>query len=124
MARLRLPALFPHVWRTLWGKAVTIPFPFGPLSLPPSYRGRLMMDIAACKGCGVCARDCPAKALIVERRGRRGVRVVHYYDRCTACGQCELSCRHKAIRLEPAFVQGEPNRDALCTEWCKEDENG
>jgi len=116
--------LIPYVWRTLWGKAATISFPFGPLSLPSSYRGRVAVDIAACRGCGLCARDCPAGALTVERQGQRGVRIVHCYDRCTSCGQCELGCKDKAIHLEPAFARGEPMRDSLQGEWRKEDGNG
>jgi hydrogenase-4 component H len=113
--------LIPHLWRSLWRKPITVSFPFGPLQLSPSYRGRVALDVAACRACGLCARDCPASALVVERQGRRGVRITHYYDRCANCGQCELSCPTQAIRLQPDFTPGGTSRDSLHVVWSRED---
>ena len=111
--------LIPHLLKTLLGKASTVTFPFGPLELPQAYRGRVAIDIDACKGCGLCARDCPANALFVQQLEDRGVRIVLYSDRCTTCGQCELSCRYNVISLQPSFEPGAPSRSTLKAEWVK-----
>ena len=98
--------LLPHLLRALLRKPATVSYPRGPLELPAAYRGRLVLDIDACRGCGLCARDCPAEALQIERLGRQSFRIVHYYDRCANCGQCVLSCGRDAIHLEPSFERG------------------
>lgn len=112
--------LIPHVLRNLGAGRSTVRYPFGPLEIPPSFRGRVEVDIERCVGCGLCARDCPTGCLEVERLPGGGVRVAHRYDGCATCGQCEESCRQGAIRLTPTFCAGASTRDVLCTEWRRE----
>ena len=113
--------LIPHLLRTLLSKPITVSFPNGPLQLPAAYRGQVVVDIDSCKGCGLCARDCPSGALFVERQGEKGVRIVHFYDRCTSCGQCELSCRYHAVHLQSSFRAGASSHSTLKVEWVKSD---
>ena len=111
--------LIPHLLKVPFGKRHTVAFPFGPLELPASYRGQVVVDIDACVGCGRCARDCPTGALHVERLEGGGVRVSLAYDSCATCGQCELSCNKGAIRLISAYTPPAKSRDALKIEWYK-----
>ena len=79
--RLSYLYLVPRVLRTLIQEPVTVAFPRGPLELSQAYRGQIVIDIERCKGCGLCAKDCPADALTVERLGRESVRIIHLFDR-------------------------------------------
>lgn len=113
--------LLPELWRTLLTRPITVRFPFAPLELPPRFRGKVVVEPALCKGCGLCVRDCPAFALELEResdalspsQGREKFRLIHHHDRCAYCGQCEASCQFGAIVLVNEFVQATSQRDAL-----------
>jgi len=138
MTRLHsLIYLLPELWRTLFTRPITVRYPFGPLELPPYFRGKVTIEPALCTGCGACVRDCPAFALELEResdalsplvlssstsltvnsaegsKGREKFRLIHYHDRCAYCGQCEASCRFGAIALTSEFVHAAPQRDVL-----------
>ena len=110
--------LLPQLWRTLFTRPITVRYPFGPLELPSYFRGRVVIDIDLCRGCGLCVRDCPAFALELEResdtlsplvlspalskvegkaegsKSRDKFRLIHYPDRCAYCGQCQDVCRY------------------------------
>lgn len=112
--RLRsLAYLLPQVWRALFHGPRTVKYPFAPAEFSAGYRGRVQMNAAACRGCGLCVRDCPALALELRREGRESFSLVHYPDRCAYCGQCEVSCIHHAIFLDNEFVPGTPQRETL-----------
>jgi len=55
-----------------------------------------------CEGCGICARACPAEAIM---GGKRMVHVIDQ-DRCTKCGTCFEVCPSKFSAI--AVVSGEP----------------
>ena len=48
-----------------------------------------------CKGCYVCIRDCPAKAIKVEEGLAQVMK-----ERCIVCGTCLEVCATKAKRVE------------------------
>lgn len=54
------------------------------------------IDAEKCKGCTLCAKKCPAKAINGE------VKQAHIIDEniCIRCGQCVNSCRFGAITVE------------------------
>ena len=54
----------------------------------------LAIDPELCRGCVVCMRACPAKAI----RVRRGVATI-IPELCVDCGVCFRACPHGAIRL-------------------------
>ncbi len=95
--------LLPQLWETLCEKVTTVAFPFGSPSVPSSFRARLTIEPDLCRGCGVCARDCPSFALELEKEDRDEFRLIYHPDRCIFCGQCEDSCRFDAIRLTSEF---------------------
>ena len=144
MSRLHsLVYLLPQLWRTLFTRPITVRYPFGPLELPSYFRGRVVIDIDLCRGCGLCVRDCPAFALELEResdtlsplvlspalskvegkaegsKSRDKFRLIHYPDRCAYCGQCQDVCRYEAIWLTSEYVPAAADRDALREEFGK-----
>jgi formate hydrogenlyase subunit 6/NADH:ubiquinone oxidoreductase subunit I len=106
--------LLPEMWRAVTQHPITLGFPRTPLDLPPGFRGRVIIsDADACRGCGLCARDCPADALKLERKGRDEFRLIYYPDRCAYCGQCDDSCVHDVIALINEFSAPTTDRDTL-----------
>jgi formate hydrogenlyase subunit 6/NADH:ubiquinone oxidoreductase subunit I len=105
--------LFPQLWRTIFSRPITVRYPFEEIELPPYFRGRVAVDASRCAGCGLCARDCPARALVLEGTPHGGFRLLHYPDRCAYCGQCEINCRQGAVRLTNAYVPATFDRDKL-----------
>ena len=46
-----------------------------------------------CIGCGICAKNCPSEAVVVENN------IAHIdQDKCTGCGICAEKCPKKIIR--------------------------
>jgi formate hydrogenlyase subunit 6/NADH:ubiquinone oxidoreductase subunit I len=107
--------LLPGVLRTLRNGPSTVSFPFGPLELPKSFRGRVEIDADRCRGCSLCVRDCPAFALELHRESRDVFQLIYYPERCAYCGQCELSCNFGAIRLSNTFTQATTDPSSLRT---------
>jgi len=47
-----------------------------------------------CIGCGICADECPASAIVLENEKARVEE-----DKCTECGTCEDSCPNELITI-------------------------
>ena len=57
---------------------------------------RFVISPERCKGCGKCAKNCPADAI----SGRIKEPFVIDNDTCIKCGACESSCAFSAIHIE------------------------
>jgi formate hydrogenlyase subunit 6/NADH:ubiquinone oxidoreductase subunit I len=109
-----LAHLLKELRRTLLAERVTVQFPFVPAELPADFRGRVtVVDETLCRGCGLCAHDCPAFALELERYDREHFRLIHYRDRCAYCGQCADNCTSHVIVLSNKLVSPTQKRDTL-----------
>ncbi|MCX7846909.1 MAG: 4Fe-4S binding protein [bacterium] len=64
----------------------------------PGTRGHLVNDAGKCIFCGVCARRCPAGALVVTRTPAHWTLDPY---RCIVCGYCVEVCPKKSLRMEP-----------------------
>lgn len=120
---LTLLHLLPELWRKLWSKPITVRYPFGEMELPSYYRGRVVVDPDLCRGCGLCARDCPAAALELEREGRDRYKLIYHPARCAYCGQCEESCPTDALTLINEFEKATPEQDSLTCVLVDRDED-
>jgi ferredoxin len=61
----------------------------------------LILDKEKCTGCGLCAIDCPTKALTLSLNGERDAyQILFRQEICDACGVCEKSCPEGCLQLE------------------------
>jgi formate hydrogenlyase subunit 6/NADH:ubiquinone oxidoreductase subunit I len=80
--------------------------------VPAGLRGKQVYDINLCMSCGLCSRDCPAKAIeMVEVDGKR--RPLFHLDLCVFCYQCAESCPRNAIKSSEFFELASTNKSDL-----------
>jgi Fe-S-cluster-containing hydrogenase component 2 len=51
----------------------------------------------ACKGCGMCLRACPAKAIFGEKKKPHKIK----QELCLGCANCYVTCKFKAATIVP-----------------------
>ncbi len=63
----------------------------------PTKEVAFFIDEKACKGCGMCLRACPAKAITGEKKKP------HKIDQtlCLQCATCFVTCKFKSMRILP-----------------------
>ncbi len=103
--------MIKDVFRRLTMKPVTSKYPYEKSPAEPGYRGVMAFDVDKCISCGLCAKDCPSFACVMETiDGKK--RPVFYLDKCMFCAQCEESCPKDAIKMtgeyELAHLKGNP----------------
>ncbi len=57
-------------------------------------RGKVVIDVEECKGCGLCVESCPPKCLqLSPELSHYGVHTARYTGHdCTGCGICFYCC--------------------------------
>ncbi|MBM4129178.1 MAG: 4Fe-4S dicluster domain-containing protein, partial [Nitrospira sp.] len=63
----------------------------------PAIEHAFYIDEKVCKGCGMCLRACPAKAIFGEKKQPHKIR----QELCVACATCYATCPFKNIRIIP-----------------------
>jgi formate hydrogenlyase subunit 6/NADH:ubiquinone oxidoreductase subunit I len=87
---------------SLFRKPATRKYPFVKAPVAESFRGKQIFDIVKCVGCGLCSKDCPAKAIeMVMVEGKK--RPLFHLDKCVFCYQCADSCATNAIQSTGIF---------------------
>jgi formate hydrogenlyase subunit 6/NADH:ubiquinone oxidoreductase subunit I len=89
------------VFASLFKRPFTERYPYKVRPAPARLRGKLLWDQGKCKGCMLCVRDCPARAIEIEVADRAARKYVFSYriDRCIYCAQCVASCREGALTM-------------------------
>ena len=108
----RLPALIRDMGSCIFKKPFTQEYPFVKVQAPEGYRGRYTFDPEKCISCGLCARDCPAKAIeLVEISGKRMPKFL--LNRCIFCYLCAEGCPREAIKLSTNFEMSTTETEEL-----------
>jgi NADH-quinone oxidoreductase subunit I len=118
-------AILLHTFR----KRETVLYPEEKRSIPPRWRGRIILSRdpdgeERCVACYLCAAACPVDCISLQAAEREdGRRYPEFFrinfSRCIFCGFCEEACPTYAVQLTPDFEMGEYVRQNLVYE--KED---
>ena len=100
--------------KSLTKPPATVKYPFEKAQVPQDFRGKLAFDAKLCSGCKICMRDCPAKAIVIEKVGEEKVFKANFaLDHCIYCAQCVDSCPRKALVATDQFELANYQRDKL-----------
>ncbi len=96
--------IIPEVFSNLTKPVATVKYPYEKAKVPENFRGKISFNAKNCIGCKMCMRDCPAKAITIEKVGEEKVfRAKFALDNCIFCAQCVDSCPRKALCSTPEF---------------------
>ncbi len=73
--------------RHLFHKPYTLKFPEQRYAVEAGFRGRHLLHLDRCTGCGICAWICPEKCITIVPRGDRWF-PQYFYGRCCFCHFC------------------------------------
>jgi formate hydrogenlyase subunit 6/NADH:ubiquinone oxidoreductase subunit I len=98
---MNIGTMLKDVLTSLVQRPVTEKYPFERRPVPARLRGMVTWDRQKCIGCGLCSRDCPAKAIELHVLDRKAKRFVMHYrvGRCLFCAQCVQSCPSGALSM-------------------------
>ena len=108
----RTGRILPQVLESLFKKPATVSYPENRRDVFTNIRGKLTFDASKCVGCRLCVRDCPARALEIEKVGDKQFQAILKIDQCVFCGQCVDSCNKDALECTSEFeLAGLSRRD-------------
>jgi len=109
----RTGKILPQALKTLFRKPATVSYPARREDVFTNVRGKLVFDGAHCVGCRMCVRDCPAKAIEIEKVAEKKFKAVLQIDRCIFCGQCVESCHMGSLKCTTNFELAKLDRKEL-----------
>ncbi|MEW6068065.1 MAG: NADH-quinone oxidoreductase subunit D [Nitrospirota bacterium] len=63
----------------------------------PTKEHAFFIEEKTCKGCGMCLRACPAKAIFGEKKKPHKIK----QELCLSCANCYVACKFKALKIIP-----------------------
>ncbi len=110
--KLRISPMLRRALSHIFTKPATTKYPFVKPVLPDDFRGQQVFDSSLCISCGLCSRDCPAKAIdMIEFEGKK--RPQFKLDQCIFCYQCAESCPRNAIKSSVFYEMATTDRASL-----------
>ena len=110
--KLNISPMWKRTVSHIFTKPATTKYPFVKPQLPDDFRGQQVFDINLCISCGLCSRDCPAKAIeMVEVGGKK--RPQFKLDQCVFCYQCAESCPRNAIKSSVFYELATTDKSSL-----------
>lgn len=107
--KIKLSPMLKEVVSQIFRVPATQEYPAVRPKVPEGLRGKQIFDINLCISCGLCANDCPAKAIeMVNVEGKK--RPLFHLDRCVFCYQCAESCPRNAIKDSGFFELASTNK--------------
>ncbi len=104
------------VLRHVFMRPHTLKYPYERLEFAERYRGRIVLNLDKCTGCGFCERICPNKAITLVQRefkGRKKRSPSLDYGRCAFCGLCVDVCPFKALKTTQIVELSTCSREEL-----------
>jgi len=121
--RNRVSPMLKRAVSHIFIKPATTKYPFVKPKLPDDFRGQQVFDINLCISCGLCSRDCPAKAIeMVEVEGKK--RPLFKLDQCVFCYQCAESCPRNAIKATAFYELATTDKSSLVIKPQASDKKG
>ena len=98
----RLSPITKKALSNIFSKPATEGYPFVKPKLSDDFRGQPVFDINLCVSCGLCSRNCPAKAIeMVDVNGKKYPQF--NLGKCIFCDKCVEDCPKKAIKNSTTF---------------------
>ncbi|MFC1501471.1 4Fe-4S binding protein [Elusimicrobiota bacterium] len=99
----KIGAMIPQLFASLFKKVATENYPFEKYDKPEHFRGRIIFDPLKCIGCQLCVKDCPSKAIKINKLGDKEFECIIDLARCVFCGQCVYICPKQALKSSKDF---------------------
>ena len=90
--------LLHNIGRNLLRTPATRRYPVERRAPPAGTRGHLDMEIGKCTFCTLCAKRCPASAIVVTRKPNTWTLDPY---RCILCNYCVEVCPTHCIHMQP-----------------------
>lgn len=88
--------------KNLFSKPATTKYPAEPKAYPERTRGHVEIQMEDCVLCGMCMRNCPPRAIKVNRSA--GTWEIMRFD-CIQCGYCVQGCPKKCLQIVPGYTE-------------------
>jgi formate hydrogenlyase subunit 6/NADH:ubiquinone oxidoreductase subunit I len=104
--------ILKRVMKTTFSKPATEMYPKQKPCLEKDYRGKPIFDFSACIGCGICSRECPAKAIEMVQCGKKNNPQLNL-GKCVFCYHCAEVCPKKCIHSSCEFEMATTDKSTL-----------